>query len=261
MLQKTPAEIVLIKKACEITRDALILAKSLIKEGISTFDIDKSIEKFIIDSGGSAPCIGYMGYPSATCISVNDTVVHGIPNKNIILKKGDIVSVDIVASYKGYCGDATRTYCVGEVDSEKEKLVRVTKECFFKGIENARVGDRIGKISSAIQHHAESNGFSVVRELTGHGIGRKMHEPPEVLNYGKETDGAVIKENMTIAIEPMINAGKKEIYVLPDGWGVKTRYGKPAAHYENTVLFTASGVEVLTLEKDDEYYSKYCPKG
>ena len=133
------------------------------------------------------------------------------------------------------------------LDSEKEKLVRVTKECFFKGIENARVGDRIGKISSAIQHHAESNGFSVVRELTGHGIGRKMHEPPEVLNYGKETDGAVIKENITIAIEPMINAGKKEIYVLPDGWGVKTRDGKPAAHYENTVHVTKEGVEILTL--------------
>lgn len=256
MIQKTPAEIVLIKKACEITRDALILAKSLIREGISTFDIDKSIEKFIIDSGGTAPCIGYMGYPCASCISVNDVVVHGIPSKNIILKKGDIVSVDIVASYKGYCGDATRTYCVGEVDDEKKKLVRVTKECFFKGIENARVGDRIGKISHAIQTHAEKNGFSVVRELAGHGIGRKMHEPPEVLNYGKETDGAVIKENMVIAIEPMINAGRKEVALLSDDWGVVTRDGKPAAHYENTVLFTAKGPEVLTLEKDDEYYPR-----
>ena len=256
MLQKTPAEIVLIKKACEITRDALILAKSLIKEGISTFDIDKSIEKFIIDSGGQTPCKGYMGYPSASCISVNNTIVHGIPSKDIILKNGDIVSVDIVASYKGYCGDATRTYFVGEVSDEVKKLVRVTKECFFKGIENARVGDHIGKISHAIQQHAESNGFSVVRELCGHGIGKKMHEPPEVLNYGKETDGAVIKDNMTIAIEPMINMGKKEIALLPDDWTVVTRDGKPSAHYENTVLFTTRGVEVLTLESDDEYYSR-----
>ena len=256
MLQKTPAEIVLIKKACEITRDALKLAKSMIKEGISTFDIDKSIEKFIIDSGGQTPCKGYMGYPSASCISVNNTIVHGIPSKDIILKNGDIVSVDIVASYKGYCGDATRTYFVGEVSDEVKKLVCVTKECFFKGIENARVGDHIGKISHAIQQHAESNGFSVVRELCGHGIGKKMHEPPEVLNYGKETDGAVIKENMTIAIEPMINMGKKEIALLPDDWTVVTRDGKPSAHYENTVLFTTRGVEVLTLESDDEYYSR-----
>ncbi len=256
MIQKTPQEIALIKKACEITRDALIHAKSLIREGISTFDIDKSIEKFIIDSGGQTPCKGYMGYPSASCISVNNTIVHGIPSKDIILKNGDIVSVDIVASYKGYCGDATRTYFVGEVSDEVKKLVRVTKECFFKGIENARVGDHIGKISHAIQQHAESNGFSVVRELCGHGIGKKMHEPPEVLNYGKETGGAVIKENMTIAIEPMINMGKKEIALLPDDWTVVTRDGKPSAHYENTVLFTTRGVEVLTLESDDEYYSR-----
>ena len=183
-------------------------------------------------------------------------IVHGIPSKNIILKEGDIVSVDIVASYKGYCGDATRTFLVGEVSEEKKRLVRVTKECFFKGIENIRVGDHIGKISHAIQKHAESNGYSVVRELCGHGIGRNMHEPPEVLNYGKETDGPVIKENMTIAIEPMINMGKKEVALLKDGWGVVTRDGKPSAHYENTVLITASGVEVLTLESDDEYFKR-----
>lgn len=180
MIQKTPAEIVLIKKACEITRDALIYAKALIKPGVSTFDIDKSIEKFIIESGGSPACLGYEGYPAATCISVNEMVVHGIPNKNIILKEGDIVSVDIVVAYKGYHGDAARTYPVGEISEEKKKLVRVTKECFFKGIENVRIGDRLGKLSHAIQTHAESNGFSVVRELCGHGIGRRMHEAPSV---------------------------------------------------------------------------------
>ncbi len=256
MIQKTPQEIVLIKKACEITRDALIHAKSLIKAGISTFDIDKSIEKFIIDSGGETPCKGYMGYPATSCISVNEMIVHGIPSKKVILKEGDIVSVDIVASYKGYCGDATRTFLVGEVSEEKKKLVEVTKECFFKGIENVRIGDRIGKISNAIQKYAESNGYSVVRELAGHGIGRNMHEPPEVLNYGKATDGAVIKENMTIAIEPMINMGRKEVALLSDGWGVVTRDGKPSAHYENTVLFTKNGVEVLTLESDDEHFRR-----
>ena len=253
MIQKAPAEIVLIKKACEITRDTLVYAKSLVKPGISTFDIDKSLEKFIIDSGGSPACLGYEGYPAATCISVNDVVVHGIPSKDIVLKEGDIVSIDIVVAYKGYHGDATRTYPVGEISEEKAKLIRVTKECFFKGIENTRIGDRIGKISHAVQTHAESNGFSVVRELCGHGIGRKMHEAPSVLNFGKETDGPVIVENAVLAIEPMINAGKKEIWMLNDGWGIITRDGRPSAHYENTVLFTKNGPEVLTLEKDDEH--------
>lgn len=256
MIQKTPAEIVLIKKACEITRDALIFAKSLVKPGISTFDLDKSLEKFIIDCGGAPACLGYEGYPAATCISVNEMVVHGIPSKDIILKEGDIVSIDIVVAYKGYHGDATRTYPVGEIDAEKEKLVKVTKECFFKGIENFRIGDRIGKLSHAIQQHAESNGFSVVRELCGHGIGRKMHEAPSVLNFGKETDGPILVENVVLAIEPMINAGKKEIAMKSDDWGIVTRDGKPSAHYENTVLFTKSGYEILTLEKDDEYSSR-----
>lgn len=256
MIQKTPAEIVLIKKACEITRDALIFAKSLVKPGISTYDLDKSLEKFIIDCGGTPACLGYEGYPAATCISVNEMVVHGIPSKDILLKEGDIVSIDIVVRYKGYHGDATRTYPVGAVSEEKEKLVRVTKECFFKGIENLRIGDRIGKLSHAVQQHAEANGFSVVRELCGHGIGRRMHEAPSVLNFGKETDGPVITENAVLAIEPMINAGKKEIAMLSDGWGIITRDRKPSAHYENTVLFTKSGCEILTLEKDDEYYSR-----
>ena len=256
MIQKTPAEIVLIKKACEITRDALIYAKSLVKAGVSTFDIDKSIEKFIIDSGGSPACLGYEGYPAATCISVNEMVVHGIPSKEIVLQEGDIVSIDIVVAYKGYHGDATRTYPVGKVSEEKEKLMKVTKECFFKGIENLRIGDRLGKLSNAIQTHAEQNGFSVVRELSGHGIGRRMHEMPSVLNYGKPTDGPIITESAVLAIEPMINAGKKEIGMLSDGWGIVTRDRKPAAHYENTVLFTRNGLEILTLESDDEYYSR-----
>jgi len=256
VIQKTPAEIVLIKKACEITRDALVYAKSLVKEGVSTYDIDKSLEKFIIESGGSPACLGYEGYPAATCISVNEMVVHGIPSKDIVLKKGDIVSIDIVVAYKGYHGDAARTYPVGEVDAEKEKLMKVTKECFFKGIENIRIGDRLGKLSHAIQTHAEGNGFSVVRELCGHGIGRRMHEAPSVLNYGKETDGPIITENAVLAIEPMINAGKKEIGMLSDGWGIITRDRRPSAHYENTVLFTKSGLEILTLELDDEHRSR-----
>ena len=256
MISKTPAEIVLIKKACEITRDALIYAKTLIKPGISTYALDKSLEKFIIESGGPPACLGYEGYPAATCISVNEMVVHGIPSKSIILQEGDIVSVDIVVAYKGYHGDATRTYAVGQISEEKQKLMQVTKECFFKGIQNIRIGDRLGKLSSAIQNHAESNGFSVVRELCGHGIGKAMHEAPSVLNFGRPTDGPVIVENAVLAIEPMINAGKKEIAMLSDGWGIVTRDHKPSAHYENTVLFTREGIQILTLEADDEFANR-----
>lgn len=256
MIQKTPSEIELMRKAGELTCKALMYAKTLIKPGVSTYDLDKAIEKFIIESGGSPACLGYQGFPAATCISVNEMVVHGIPSKDIVLKEGDIVSVDLVVAYKGYHGDAARTYPVGEISAEKEKLIRVTKECFFKGIENVRIGDRIGKISHAVQTHAESNGFSVVRELCGHGIGRRMHEAPSVLNYGKETDGVVIAENACLAIEPMINAGKKEIWMLNDGWGIVTRDKRPSAHYENTVLFTRNGIEILTLEPDDEYQTR-----
>ena len=256
MIQKTPSEIELMRKACELTCKALMYAKTLIKPGISTYDLDKAIEKFIIESGGSPACLGYQGFPAATCISVNEMVVHGIPSKDVVLKEGDIVSVDLVVAYKGYHGDAARTYPVGEISAEKEKLIKVTKECFFKGIENVRIGDRIGKISHAVQTHAESNGFSVVRELCGHGIGRRMHEAPSVLNYGKETDGVVIAENACLAIEPMINAGKKEIWMLNDGWGIVTRDKRPSAHYENTVLFTRNGPEILTLEPDDEYQTR-----
>ena len=256
MIQKTPNEIALMRKAGEMTRDALVYAKTLIKPGVSTYDIDKAIEKFIIECGGSPACLGYEGYPAATCISVNEMVVHGIPSKEIVLKEGDIVSVDLVVAYKGYHGDAARTYPVGEVSEEKRKLIEVTKECFFKGIENVRIGDRIGKISHAVQTYAEENGFSVVREFCGHGIGRRMHEAPQVLNYGKETDGVLIAENACLAIEPMINAGKKEIWMLNDGWGIITRDGRPSAHYENTVLFTRNGLEILTLESDDEHFSR-----
>jgi len=256
MIQKTPSEIELMRKAGELTCKALVYAKTLIKPGVSTYDIDKAIEKFIIESGGSPACLGYQGFPASTCISVNEMVVHGIPSKDIVLKEGDIVSVDLVVAYKGYHGDAARTYPVGEISAEKEKLIRVTKECFFKGIENVRIGDRIGKISHAVQTHAESNGFSVVRELCGHGIGRRMHEAPSVLNFGKETDGVVIAENACLAIEPMINAGKKEIWMLNDGWGIVTRDKRPSAHYENTVLFTRNGIEILTLEPDDEYQTR-----
>lgn len=247
MNSMTPAEIVLMKKAGEITRDALNYVKTLIKPGVSTLYLDKSVEKYIIDRGGIPSFLNYDGFPNSICASVNDMVVHGIPSEEIILKEGDIISVDVGVIYKGYNGDAARTFPVGKISSEKQRLINVTEECFFEGIKNLKVGERLGKLSHAIQKHAEKNGYSVVRELVGHGIGRKMHEPPNVPNYGKESDGPVVTKNSCIAIEPMINMGKKEIRMLSDGWGIVTKDGLPSAHYENTVLITENGVEILTL--------------
>lgn len=243
----TPAQMVLMRKACLITKQALEYAETLIKPGISTKDLDKEIEKFIIDNGAYPASKGYEGFPGAACISVNEMVVHGIPSEKIILKEGDIVSVDIVVRYKGLHGDATRTFGVGKISPENQKLIDVTRECFFEGVKKLKVGHRLGEVSHAIQEHAEENGFSVVRELVGHGIGLKMHEPPNVPNYGKESDGPLVTENACLAIEPMINAGRKEIWLIEDGWGVITRDGKCSAHYENTVHVTKDGVEILTL--------------
>ena len=243
----SPAEIVLMKKAGEITRDALNFCEKLIKPGISTKELDNLVEKFIMNSGGLPACKGYEGYPATICASVNDMVVHGIPSDHVILKEGDIISVDLVVNYKGYHGDATRTFPVGKISEEKAKLIEVTKQCFFEGIKHLKVGHRLGEVSHAIQEYAEKNGFSVVRELVGHGIGRSMHEPPNVPNYGKVTDGPIITENACLAIEPMINMGRKEVWLIEDGWGVVTRDGKASAHYENTVHVTKDGVEILTL--------------
>lgn len=243
----TPAQMVLMRKACLITKQALEYAETLIKPGISTKDLDKEIEKFIIDNGAYPASKGYEGFPGAACISVNEMVVHGIPSDKIILKEGDIVSVDIVVRYKGLHGDATRTFGVGKISPENQKLIDVTRECFFEGVKKLKVGHRLGEVSHAIQEHAEKNGFSVVRELVGHGIGLKMHEPPNVPNYGKESDGPLVTENACLAIEPMINAGRKEIWLIEDGWGVITRDGKCSAHYENTVHVTKDGIEILTL--------------
>ncbi len=247
MNSKTPAEIVLMKKAGQLTRDALNFAETLIKPGISTLYIDNEVKKFIIDSGGSPSFLGYDGFPGSICASVNDMVVHGIPSSSIILKEGDIISIDVGVIYKGFNGDAARTFPVGKISPEKARLIEVTKQCFFEGIKHLKVGERLGALSHAIQVYAEKNGYSVVRELVGHGIGRKMHEPPNVPNYGRETDGPVVVNNACLAIEPMINMGKKEIALLRDGWGIVTKDHLPSAHYENTVLVTENGVEILTL--------------
>ncbi len=243
----TPAELVYVKKACEITRDALNYCEKQIKPGMTTKQLDNLVEKFIIESGGYPASKGYEGFPGATCMSVNDMVVHGIPSDEVVLKEGDIISVDIVVRYKGYHGDAARTFAVGKISEDKQKLMDVTRECFFEGVKNLKVGHRLGELSHAIQTYAESHGYSVVRELVGHGIGKEMHEPPNVPNYGRVTDGPIVTENACLAIEPMINMGKKEVWLVRDGWGVVTRDGKCSAHYENTVHVTKDGIEIWTL--------------
>lgn len=247
MNQLTESEIVLMRKAGALTRDALNYAQTLIKPGISTLELDNLIKKFIINSGGSPSFLGYEGFPGSICASVNEMVVHGIPSNKIILKEGDIISVDVGVIYKGYNGDAARTFPVGKISPEKAKLIEVTKQCFFEGIAHLQAGKRLGQVSHAIQKYAESHGYSVVRELVGHGIGKQMHMSPNIPNYGKETDGPIVPENVCLAIEPMINMGRKEIAMLEDGWGIVTRDHKPSAHYENTVLVTKNGVEILTL--------------
>lgn len=235
------------KAAGKVVADALNYAKSLIKPNISTFELDKLIEKYIIDRGAKPSFLHFEGYPASICASVNSMVVHGIPSHDIVLKEGDIISIDVGAELNGYQGDAARTFAVGKISDDKARLVKVTEECFFEGIKNLKVGEKLGKLSNAIQNHAEKNGYSVVRELVGHGIGHNMHEAPEVPNYGTPTSGVRVKDGMCLAIEPMINMGERYVFVDEDGWGIVTRDGLPSAHYENTVIVTSAGVEITTL--------------
>jgi len=250
MICRSKEDIEGMRLAGKITGQALNYAKSLIKPNISTLELDKKLEKFIIEKGAIPSFLNYDGFPATACISVNDCVVHGIPSESVILKEGDIVSVDIGAKINGYNGDAARTFAVGNISAEKARLIKITEECFFKGIEKLAVGKKIGELSNAIQEHAESNGYSVVRELIGHGIGKEVHEAPDVPNYGPKTFGVRVKDGMCIAIEPMICMGQRYIYQSEDGWGIYTQDGKPSAHYENTVIVTSDGVEITTLVEE-----------
>ena len=247
MICKDENDIKGMKAAGKVVADALNYAKSLIKPNISTFELDKLIEMYIIDRGAKPSFLHFEGYPASICASVNSMVVHGIPSKDIVLKEGDIISIDVGAILDGYQGDAARTFAVGKISDDKARLVKVTEECFFEGIKNLKVGEKLGKLSYAIQNHAEKNGYSVVRELVGHGIGHNMHEAPEVPNYGTPTSGVRVKDGMCLAIEPMINMGERYVLVDEDGWGIVTRDGLPSAHYENTVIVTSAGVIITTL--------------
>ncbi len=244
---KTDEEIALMRISCGIVRDTLDFVGKNIRAGMTTKEVDELVYRYITSCGARPSELGYCGYPASSCVSVNEVVVHGIPSDRIICD-GDIVSVDITAEKNGFHGDAARTYLIGDVSEEKRKLVEVTKECFFKAIEDLKAGTPLFDIGYAVQTHAESHGYGVVRALTGHGIGREMHEDPSVPNYGRRGAGMRLKAGMTICIEPMINMGTyKVIFDRNDGWTVRTADGKPAAHYENTVLIKEDGVEILTL--------------
>lgn len=242
---KSPHEIELMRRAGKITAAARALARDMVKPGVTTAQIDKTVFQFIKEQGATPSFLHYNGYPASVCVSVNDEIIHGIPGKRV-LQEGDIVSVDVGAFIGGFHGDCAGTYPCGQVSDEALRLIRVTQQSFFEGIKYAREGYRLSDISAAVQAYVEANGFSVVREYVGHGIGHQMHEAPEVPNYGKPGHGPRLLRGMTIAVEPMVNAGTAAIRQMPDGWTVRTADGKNAAHYENTVLITDGEPELLT---------------
>lgn len=244
---KSAEEIALMRESCRVVKKTLEFVGRNIRAGMTTKQVDELVYKYIISEGATPSSLGYCGYPASSCVSVNEVVVHGIPSDRV-LSDGDIVSVDITAEKNGYNGDAARTFLIGNVSEEKRKLVKVTEECFFKALEGLRAGTPLYDIGNAVQTHAESHGYSVVRALVGHGIGREMHEDPSVPNYGKKGTGMRLKAGMTICIEPMINMGTYKVnFSREDGWTVTTADGLPSAHYENTVLITEDGAEILTL--------------
>ena len=243
---KNGHELEVMRQACKITAAARALAGEMVRPGVSTKAIDKAVYDYIVAQGAKPSFLGYNGFPASSCISVNATVIHGIPG-GYILKEGDIVSVDVGAYYKGFHGDCAATFPCGQISAEAQKLIDVTKQSFFEGIRFAKLGYRVSDISHAIQTYVESNGFSVVRSFVGHGVGAQLHEEPEVPNFGAPGRGPRLLPGMTLAIEPMVNAGGFDVRVLKDGWTTVTADGKLSAHYENTVLITDGEPEILTV--------------
>ena len=243
---KSPHEIDLMRRSGKITAAARALAGEMVKPGVTTQEINDAVERFIRKQGAVPSFLHYNGYPASVCISVNDEIIHGIPSPKRVLREGDIVSVDVGAYIGGFHGDCAATFPCGTISPEARRLIDVTRQSFFEGIRFAREGQRLQDISSAVQTYVESNGFSVVREYVGHGVGAKMHESPEIPNYGRPGHGPRLLRGMTLAIEPMVNAGSAAITQLSDGWTVKTADGKWAAHYENTILITDGEPEILT---------------
>ena len=246
---KSEREIELMRQACRITAGARTIARQGIADGVTTRELDKEIRRYIVKNGAVPTFYHYAGFPGNACISVNDEVIHGIPGSRVI-HNGDIVSVDVGAKIHGFTGDCAGTYACGEVSEEAKKLMAVTRQSFFEGIKFARVGYRISDIGHAIQQYVESNGYSVVRSYVGHGVGAELHEEPEIPNYGEPGHGPRLVKGMTLAIEPMVNAGTFDVRVLSNDWTVVTADGKLSAHYENTILITDGEPEILTMAED-----------
>lgn len=242
---KTPDEIAMMREACDLVSRTLGEVAKWVAPGVTTRKLDNVAREFILDNGGKPACLGYGGFPGTLCIEVNETVVHGFPS-NYALRDGDMVGLDCVVELNGYNGDTCYTFPVGNVDPAVLQLMKVTKESLYKGIEACREGNRIGDIANVIQTYCERHGYSIVREMCGHGIGKSMHEDPEVPNYGRKGMGPLIKNGLCIAIEPMVNLGKRNIVIEKDGWQCHTRDRQPSAHYEHTVAILDGNTQVLT---------------
>ena len=243
---KNERELESMRQACKITAAARALAGEMVRPGVSTKAIDQAVHDYIVSQGAKPSFLNYNGFPASACISVNSTVIHGIPG-GYILQEGDIVSIDVGAFYKGFHGDCAETFACGAISTDARKLIDVTRQSFYEGMKAATKGNRVQDISHAIQTYVESNGFSIVRSFVGHGVGRQLHEEPEVPNFGHPGRGPRLVKGMTLAVEPMVNAGTHEVRILKDGWTVVTADGKLSAHYENTVLITDGEPEILTV--------------
>jgi len=246
IILKSPEELKKMRKSCQIVAMVLKELRTYIKEGLTTKQIEQFVENLIIKMGGIPAFKGYRGYPASVCISINEQVVHGIPSEKVFIKEGDLVSVDVGVLCENFYGDAAYTYPIGRISKEAEKLLKITEEALYKGIAEATEGKRIGDISHAIQMHVENNGFSVVRAFVGHGIGRSLHEEPQIPNFGTKGIGPMLKKGMTLAIEPMVNAGKHDVKILSDGWTAVTKDGSLSAHFEHTIAITEGEPEILT---------------
>lgn len=247
IILKSADELQAMRSAGKVVAQAHDLVRELVRPGATTWDLDRAVEEFLLQQNAIPAFKGYQGYPASICTSVNEVVVHGIPTKEVILEEGSIISVDIGAFVDGFCGDSAWTYAVGQIDSRVQQLLTTTEEALFQGIEQARVGNRLSDISHAVQRCAEAQGFSVVRDFVGHGIGRQMHEAPQIPNFGLPGRGPRLKSGMTLAIEPMVNVGGYHVEVLADNWTVVTRDGCLSAHFEHTIAITDDGPVILTV--------------
>ena len=246
VFKRSESEIKMISKSCQIVADTINMLTEFVVPGALISDLDKKAENYIISRGARPAFKGYMGFPSTLCVSIEDAVVHGIPSDTELVE-GQIVGIDCGAELNGFYGDHAKTFSVGKISNEKKKLMEITEQSLYKGIDKAVPGNYVGDIGHAVQTHAESNGFSVVRELVGHGIGENLHEEPQVPNYGLPNQGYKLHSGMCIAIEPMINLGKREIYTAKDGWTILTVDGKASAHFEHTIAITEDGPEILSM--------------